>query len=102
MNELVRDAAEAVRDVGDGATIMVSGFGLCRSASAAAQSVVSSPSGSSSRQLRALSPLTACSPGGSAELNPRTAHGPIGALALLPPTGGIDHPASAHRRGMIG
>jgi 3-oxoacid CoA-transferase len=29
MNKVVKDAAEAVRDVPDGATIMVSGFGLC-------------------------------------------------------------------------
>jgi 3-oxoacid CoA-transferase len=29
MNKVVRDAAEAVRDVEDGASIMVSGFGLC-------------------------------------------------------------------------
>jgi len=29
MNKLVTSAAEAVRDVGDGATVMVSGFGLC-------------------------------------------------------------------------
>src|SRR5436189_354255 len=29
MDKVVRDAAEAVRDVPDGATIMVSGFGLC-------------------------------------------------------------------------
>ncbi len=29
MNKVVRDAAEAVRDIPDGASIMVSGFGLC-------------------------------------------------------------------------
>ena len=29
MNKVVKDAAEAVRDIPDGATIMVSGFGLC-------------------------------------------------------------------------
>jgi len=29
MNKVVRSAAEAVRDVPDGATVMVSGFGLC-------------------------------------------------------------------------
>lgn len=29
MNKVVKDAAEAVRDIGDGASIMVSGFGLC-------------------------------------------------------------------------
>jgi len=29
MNKVVRDAAEAVRDVPDGASIMISGFGLC-------------------------------------------------------------------------
>ncbi|PYQ46751.1 MAG: succinyl-CoA--3-ketoacid-CoA transferase, partial [Acidobacteria bacterium] len=29
MDKVVRDAAEAVRDVPDGASIMVSGFGLC-------------------------------------------------------------------------
>jgi len=29
MNKVVRDAAEAVRDIADGASIMVSGFGLC-------------------------------------------------------------------------
>jgi 3-oxoacid CoA-transferase len=29
MNKVVASAAEAVRDIGDGATIMVSGFGLC-------------------------------------------------------------------------
>src|SRR6266568_3173194 len=29
MNKLVKDAAEAVRDVADGASIMISGFGLC-------------------------------------------------------------------------
>jgi len=29
MNKVVKDAAEAVRDVPDGATVMVSGFGLC-------------------------------------------------------------------------
>ena len=29
MNKVVEDAAEAVRDIPDGATIMVSGFGLC-------------------------------------------------------------------------
>jgi 3-oxoacid CoA-transferase len=29
MNKVVNDAAEAVRDIPDGATIMVSGFGLC-------------------------------------------------------------------------
>ncbi len=29
MNKVVTDAAEAVRDIPDGATIMVSGFGLC-------------------------------------------------------------------------
>jgi 3-oxoacid CoA-transferase len=29
MNKLVKDAAEAVRDIPDGASIMVSGFGLC-------------------------------------------------------------------------
>jgi 3-oxoacid CoA-transferase len=29
MNKVVKDAAEAVRDIEDGATIMVSGFGLC-------------------------------------------------------------------------
>jgi len=29
MNKVVKDAAEAVRDIADGATIMVSGFGLC-------------------------------------------------------------------------
>jgi 3-oxoacid CoA-transferase len=29
MNKVVKDAADAVRDIPDGATIMVSGFGLC-------------------------------------------------------------------------
>ncbi|MFI5008159.1 MAG: CoA transferase subunit A, partial [Solirubrobacterales bacterium] len=29
MNKVVKDAAEAVRDIPDGASIMVSGFGLC-------------------------------------------------------------------------
>jgi 3-oxoacid CoA-transferase subunit A len=29
MNKVVRDAAEAVRDIPDGASVMVSGFGLC-------------------------------------------------------------------------
>ncbi len=29
MNKVVKDAAEAVRDIPDGATIMISGFGLC-------------------------------------------------------------------------
>jgi 3-oxoacid CoA-transferase len=29
MNKVVKDATEAVRDIADGATIMVSGFGLC-------------------------------------------------------------------------
>jgi 3-oxoacid CoA-transferase len=29
MNKVVKDAAEAVRDIPDGATIMLSGFGLC-------------------------------------------------------------------------
>ncbi len=29
MNKVVKDAAAAVRDIPDGATIMVSGFGLC-------------------------------------------------------------------------
>jgi 3-oxoacid CoA-transferase A subunit len=29
MNKIVKDAAEAVRDIADGASIMVSGFGLC-------------------------------------------------------------------------
>src|SRR5262245_35983479 len=29
MNKVVNDAAEAVRDIPDGATVMVSGFGLC-------------------------------------------------------------------------
>ena len=29
MKKVVKDAAEAVRDIPDGATIMVSGFGLC-------------------------------------------------------------------------
>ena len=29
MNKVVKSAAEAVRDVPDGATVMVSGFGLC-------------------------------------------------------------------------
>jgi len=29
MNKVVRSAAEAVRDVPDGAAVMVSGFGLC-------------------------------------------------------------------------
>jgi len=29
MNKVVKDAAESVRDIPDGATIMVSGFGLC-------------------------------------------------------------------------
>src|SRR5262245_14171346 len=29
MNKVVKDAAEAVRDISDGSTIMVSGFGLC-------------------------------------------------------------------------
>ena len=29
MNKVVKSAAEAVRDVGDGASIMISGFGLC-------------------------------------------------------------------------
>ena len=29
MNKVVRSAAEAVRDIPDGATVMVSGFGLC-------------------------------------------------------------------------
>ena len=29
MNKVVKDAAEAVRDIADGAAIMVSGFGLC-------------------------------------------------------------------------
>ena len=29
MNKVVRDAAEAVRDIPDGASVMISGFGLC-------------------------------------------------------------------------
>ena len=29
MNKVVKDAAEAVRDVPDGASIMICGFGLC-------------------------------------------------------------------------
>jgi 3-oxoacid CoA-transferase subunit A len=29
MNKVVKDAAEAVRDIPDGASIMISGFGLC-------------------------------------------------------------------------
>ncbi|MBI1951241.1 MAG: succinyl-CoA--3-ketoacid-CoA transferase, partial [Acidobacteria bacterium] len=29
MNKVVKDAGEAVRDIQDGATIMVGGFGLC-------------------------------------------------------------------------
>ena len=29
MNKVVKSAAEAVRDIPDGATVMVSGFGLC-------------------------------------------------------------------------
>ena len=29
MSEIVRDADEAIRDIGDGATIMMGGFGLC-------------------------------------------------------------------------
>ena len=29
MNKLVQSAAEAVADIGDGASIMISGFGLC-------------------------------------------------------------------------
>ena len=29
MNKVVRDAAEAVRDIADGASVMISGFGLC-------------------------------------------------------------------------
>ncbi|MEK7799546.1 MAG: CoA-transferase, partial [Acidobacteriota bacterium] len=29
MNKVVQDADEAIRDIPDGATIMVGGFGLC-------------------------------------------------------------------------
>jgi acyl CoA:acetate/3-ketoacid CoA transferase alpha subunit len=29
MNKVVKSAAEAVRDVRDGSTVMISGFGLC-------------------------------------------------------------------------
>ena len=29
MNKVIRDATQAVSDIGDGATIMMGGFGLC-------------------------------------------------------------------------